>query len=258
MLGMVIVSSRINILGCDFDPWSTKQTLDKIQTLIDKDETGYLCTVNTAILMMMRKDLRLAKFVANSKMTVADGQPLIWVSKYMKTPLPERVTGVEIVDDLALLAEKNQWGIYLLGATMDIVSTVSSRLIKTHKELIISGYSDGYFTQDKADSRAADIKNSGAKILIIAMGVPRQEYFIENQWRNLGVNFVVGVGGSFDVIAGVTRRAPLWMQRYGLEWFYRALQEPKRLAWRYLTTNSMFIYLFLKEIVLGFKGKKES
>ena len=225
--------------------------------MISSDKKGYLCTVNVAILMMMRSNSRLADFIHRAAMIVADGQPLIWTSRYMKQPLPERVTGVELVDDLAKMAEKNQWGVYLLGATSEIVSSVAERLQQNNPKLIISGFSDGYFDAKGAKMRAQEIRESGAKLLIVAMGVPRQEYFLEEQWKQLGVNFAVGVGGSFDVIAGVTKRAPAWMQKFGLEWLYRTLQEPRRLAWRYLTTNTHFIYLFFKEIVFGLKRKKE-
>ena len=258
MLGVAVVMDRISILNCEFDPWTKQQTLGKIQELITNDERGYLCTVNVSILMMLRSDPHLKEFIAQSSMVVADGQPLIWTSRYMQQPLPERVTGVELVKDLAILAKQNDWGVYLLGATQNIVSTVAKRLKSEHPGLVISGFCDGYFDKEGAKLRAKDIRESGAKILIVAMGVPRQELFIEEQWPDLGVNFTVGVGGSFDVISGVTKRAPRWMQKIGLEWLYRTLQEPKRLFWRYLTTNSLFVYLFFKEIVFGIKAKSNN
>ncbi len=250
--------SRVSILGCDFDSWSTEQALDEIQGLVSRDEKGYLCTVNVAILMMMRADPRLANFIHGAKMVVADGQPLIWVSRYIKKPLPERVTGVDLVHDLAEMAEKNQWGVYLLGAEQAVVASVADGLKTTFPNLILSGYSDGYFDAQGAKQRAETVRESGAKILIVAMGVPRQEYFIEENWQDFGVNFAIGVGGSFDVIAGVTKRAPLWMQKFGLEWLYRTSQEPRRLLGRYVKTNSQFIYLFFKEIVFGLGNKKGS
>jgi N-acetylglucosaminyldiphosphoundecaprenol N-acetyl-beta-D-mannosaminyltransferase len=258
MLGVVRVTNRVNILGCEFDPWTTVQTIDKIEEFISNNQQGYLCTVNVSILMMMRSDLRLAEFVTKSCMTVADGQPLIKTSNYLNTPLPERVTGVELVDDLASLAKKNNWGIYLLGATQEIVSTVASRLEIKHSNTVISGFSDGYFDKEGAKNRVQEINNSEAKILIVAMGVPRQEIFIEENWQDLNTNFIIGVGGSFDVISGVTKRAPVWMQKASLEWLYRTMQEPRRLFWRYLSTNSKFIYLFIKEIVLGINKNQVS
>lgn len=250
------MDERVNILGCEFDAWSTRQTLQHIEELIQQDRQAYLCTVNVAILMMMRDDPRLAEFIRASKMVVADGQPLIWTSRYIKQPLPERVTGVDLVFDLAALAEQNQWGVYLLGATQEVVSSVAGRLQRSNPNLTISGYSDGYFDAEGAGQRAEQIRASGAKILIVAMGVPRQEYFIQEHWENFGVNFAIGVGGSFDVIAGITKRAPLWMQKAGLEWLYRTCQEPRRLLKRYVTTNSRFIYLFIKDIVFARKGER--
>lgn len=247
---------RVKILNCEFDPWNTQETLDQIKQLVLRNERAYLCTVNVAILMMMRSIPQLAEFVSKAKMIVADGLPLIWVSKYLNKPLPERVTGVELVDDLAELASENNWGIYLLGGTEEVVGSVASQLKSALPDLIVSGYCDGYFDSAEAKLRAQAVRESGAKILIVAMGVPRQEQFIEDQWPDLGVNFVIGVGGSFDVISGVTKRAPVWMQKSGLEWLFRTMQEPRRLAWRYISTNSLFIFLVFKEIL--FKSNRNS
>lgn len=258
MLGLVVKMARTNIMGCDFDSWDTQQALDHIEAMIQRDERGYLCTVNVSILMMMRDDQRLAEIIHRSKMVVADGQPVIWVSKYMKTPLPGRVTGVELVTLLAEQAQRNDWGIYLLGASKMVVEKVRDRLLTKYPKLIVSGCDDGYFDAISVDKQVNKIRASNAKILIVAMGVPRQEYFIDERWKDLGVNFAIGVGGSFDVIAGVSRRAPLWMQKTGLEWLFRLLQEPRRLFGRYVRTNSLFIYLFFKEVVLGMTPKKDN
>jgi N-acetylglucosaminyldiphosphoundecaprenol N-acetyl-beta-D-mannosaminyltransferase len=247
---------KVDILGCEFNAWSTKETLEQVEKLIKSEQRDYLCTVNTAILTMMRKDSQLENFINNSNFVVADGQPIIWASKYKKDPLPERVTGVELVPDLANLAAKNSWGVFLMGATQDIVTDVAEKLQVQYPNLKISGVEDGFFSGEQSLERAKLIRESEAKILIVAMGVPRQEYFIDQHWKELGVNFAVGVGGSFDVISGKVKRAPLWMQNSGLEWLYRLLQEPRRLFKRYLNTNTQFIYLFFKEIVFGISSQK--
>jgi N-acetylglucosaminyldiphosphoundecaprenol N-acetyl-beta-D-mannosaminyltransferase len=112
-----------------------------------------------------------------------------------------------------------------------------------HPGLDVRGWADGYFDADQAQARARAVAESGAELLFVAMGVPRQEYFIEEQWEHLGARIVIGVGGSFDVIAGLRKRAPVLIQRAGLEWAYRLAQEPRRLFRRYLVTNSQFLAL---------------
>lgn len=238
------------ILDCNFAPLTCRQTLEEIFDLIHKGERGYLCTVNVAILMMMRKDARLRRFVENAWCCVADGTPLVWASRLLRNPVPERVTGVDLVEMLCEQAAKTDVGVYLLGARQHVVEGVANRLRERYPGLRISGYDDGYFQSEGAEARSDAVRNSGAKILIVAMGVPRQEHFIEEQWERLGVNFAIGVGGSFDVLAGLRKRAPVFLQRIGLEWAYRLYQEPRRLFHRYLTTNSRFIFLMAKEWML--------
>ena len=249
MLGVVVVVPSVEILGCKFNAWTKSDLLKSVERLIESGRRDYVCTVNVAILMMMRRSQRLTQFISRSAMVVADGQPVIWASKCTGDALPERIAGVELVPDLAELAERHGWGVYLLGSKKETVALVSERLRSRFPGLVVSGMSDGYFDREEARQRVADIRESQAKLLIVAMGVPRQEHFIEEHWEDLGVNLAIGVGGSFEVIAGVTKRAPVWMQNCGMEWLFRTMQEPRRLFMRYLTTNSAFIYLLLKDIV---------
>ncbi len=245
---MVHVTS-VPLLNGAFDPVTLDQTVERIGQLIRSGERGYLCTVNVAILMMMRQDPRLQRFVDNAAMVVADGQPLIWTSRLLGRHLPERVTGVDLVDRLCALGAREGFGVYLLGASRTVVDTVAARLTERHPGLILSGVDDGYFTPAEANARARAVADSGAKILVVGMGVPRQEIFIEEQWERLGVPFAIGVGGSFDVLAGLRMRAPEIVQRVGLEWLFRLLQEPRRLGKRYLVTNAQFCALISRELV---------
>jgi N-acetylglucosaminyldiphosphoundecaprenol N-acetyl-beta-D-mannosaminyltransferase len=134
--------------------------------------------------------------------------------------------------------------VFLLGAEEPVVKATTEVLQRKHPSLQIAGYHHGFFWNDEASVVSA-IKASGAKLLFVAITSPRKENFI-HQWREeLGVDFVMGVGGTFDIVAGKVMRAPVWMQRVGLEWFFRALQEPERLWKRYLTTNSQFVALLV-------------
>ena len=241
----------VRILDADFAPLTTRQTLDQIFQLIARGERGYLCTINVAILMIMRSNARLRRFISRAWLSVADGAPLVWASRLMGAPLPERVTGVDLVEQLCEGAAERGLGVYLLGAKPEIVARVAERLTSRYPGLRIAGYADGYFDAEQAASRADDVRESGAKLLIVAMGVPRQEYFLEDHWARLGVNFAIGVGGSFDVLAGLRKRAPVFLQTAGLEWVFRLCQEPRRLFARYLVTNSQFLFLITRRLIRG-------
>jgi N-acetylglucosaminyldiphosphoundecaprenol N-acetyl-beta-D-mannosaminyltransferase len=235
-----------------FDALGLDDTVDLISRRIQAGQRGYLCTVNVAILMMMRKDARLQGFVDRAAIVVADGQPLIWSSRMLARRLPERVAGVDLVDRLCARAAREGFGVYLLGAHKTVVDKLADRLKQRYPDLVLSGVADGYFGPEQAESRAQAVAASGAKILVVAMGVPRQEHFIEEYWDRLGVPFAIGVGGSFDVMAGLRVRAPEIVQRVGLEWLFRFVQEPRRLGKRYLVTNAEFLYLISREL-LAFK-----
>ena len=239
------------ILNGRFDPLTLDQTVETIAQAIRAGERGYLCTVNVAILMMMRSDPRLQRFVDGARWIVADGQPLIWVSRLSSAPLPERVAGVELVDMLCGRAQRDGFGVYLLGSTQATVEATARALRAKHPGLEVRGCADGYFGADQAESRARAVADSGAKLLFVAMGVPRQEHFIEEQWDRLGVNVAIGVGGSFEVVAGLKRRAPELVQQVGLEWAFRLAQEPRRLLRRYVVTNSQFLGLITRDLVTG-------
>jgi N-acetylglucosaminyldiphosphoundecaprenol N-acetyl-beta-D-mannosaminyltransferase len=239
---------RVQLLNGRFDPLTLPQTVDTIFGMLGEGRRGWLCTVNVAILMMMRADQRLQSFVDHAALVVADGQPLIWCSPWLGQRLPERVTGVDLVDAICERAENEDKGIYFLGATDSIITKVAQRQRKRFPNLRIQ-YADGYFTKDSAPLRAEQIRTSGADILFVGMGVPRQEHFIEEQWDHIGVAMAVGIGGSFDVLSGLRARAPIWVQKIGMEWLFRLIQEPRRLFKRYLVTNSQFVWLVLRALL---------
>ena len=238
---------RVDVLNCSFDPLTLQETVDSAFGLLEKGERGWISTVNVAILMMMRADPRLKGFVTKSSLIVADGQPLVWSAPLVGGKLPERVTGVDLVDAICARAARDHVGVYFLGATDEIARQAASRIQAAQPTLQLS-YSSGYFNKEQASAQAARVRQSGAKILFVGMGVPRQERFIEDYWDELQVGLAVGVGGSFDVVAGARHRAPKWVQDIGMEWFFRLIQEPRRLAKRYLVTNSGFIVLLIRAI----------
>ncbi|AFY34997.1 WecB/TagA/CpsF family glycosyltransferase [Calothrix sp. PCC 7507] len=241
-------TKKVRILDTSFDALSLAQTVDWVVELIKSGQKGYICTVNVAILMMMRSYPQLRNFVHNAALVVADGQPLVWTSKLLEQQLPERVTGIDLIDAIAARAEKEGLGIYLMGATAPVIAAAAFKMQSKYPRLKICGFDDGYFNEAQSAERAAAISQSGAQILFVGMGVPRQESFLEQNWDELGINLAIPVGGSFDVYAGLRKRAPLWVQQTGLEWLYRLIQEPQRLWKRYLLTNSQFVLEILRSM----------
>lgn len=241
-------AERIHLLNGAFDPLTLGQTVSAVFGRVELGQRGWLCTVNVAILMMMRRDRWLQNFVDRATWIVADGQPLVWSSRWLARPLPERVAGVDLLEAICERSARDGRGVYLLGATTEVVRAAAQRLRARHPLLRID-CSDGYFASDEAPTRADQVRTSGADILFVGMGVPRQERFIDEQWQRLGVSVAIGVGGTFDVLAGLRARAPGWMQRSGLEWLFRLIQEPRRLFWRYVTTNARFVWLVARALV---------
>jgi len=234
---------RVEILNCPIDAMDMNATVSSIDASIQKNERIHHVVVNAAKLVNMRRDATLRDSVINCDIINADGQSVVWAARFLGKPLKERVAGIDLMTALVELARKKKYKIFLLGAREEIVRAVAEK----YGEEIVAGYRNGYFDETEAAQVAAEIAASGAQMLFVAMSSPKKEIFLNRFKDALDVPFIMGVGGAFDVVAGRVKRAPAWMQKSGLEWFYRVVQEPRRMWKRYLVTNSVFIYLVLKE-----------
>lgn len=225
-----------------------EQTLDIISEAISKDRHIRHVVVNAAKIVSMQNDLVLREIVNSADIINADGQAVVWASKFLGKPIKERVAGIDLMQNLIKLALDNKHKIFFLGAKEEIVTKVVETYGEYYSMDIIAGYRNGYFAKSEEKEIAKEIQKSGAEILFVAISSPKKENFLfENKKLLSKVNFVMGVGGSFDVIAGKVKRAPFWMQKAGLEWLFRVVQEPKRMWKRYLFGNTKFILLMLKE-----------
>jgi len=243
---------RVPILNGHFDPLTSCETVDAVFDALHAGQRGWLCTVNVATLMTMRKDRTLQSFVDRALWVVADGQPLVWCAPLFGGRLPERVAGIDLIDLLCRRAVAEGKGIYLLGAKPRLVRNAMEALRRRHPGLRVDG-SDGYFSAAESSARADAIRASGASLLFVGMGSPRQEAFIAEHWERLGAGVAIGVGGSFDVLGGARYRAHPWIGNAGLEWLVRLAQEPRRLFPRYLATNSMFCLLIANTLLTRLK-----
>jgi len=242
--------SRIDFLGSPMDNLTMKESVDIIETNVANDVFLQHVVVNVAKLVHMQTDKVLADSVKACDMINIDGMGVVLGARFCGHKVSERVAGVDLFHELLAMSAKRDFPVFLLGAEEAVVDKTAATVKKLYPELTLAGYHHGYFWDDE-EAIVKMIKDSGAKLLFVAITSPKKENFI-NKWQDqLGVNFVMGVGGTFDVVAGKVKRAPVWMQNYGLEWFYRIVQEPRRMWKRYLVTNSKFLFLLLKE---KFKG----
>ena len=237
------------ILGMPLDALTMDDVLDRCRASLATRERTLVGVVNAAKMVRLRDDAHLRDSLLDCDVLLADGQSVVWASRLLRRAVPERVAGVDLFERLLELAARDGRSVYLLGARADVLATLQQRLGERFPALKIVGARDGYFTDAEASTVAADIADSGADMLFLGMTSPKKEIFLGDFGETLGVPVLHGVGGSFDILAGVTKRAPLLWQRLGLEWLYRVLQEPRRLWRRYFTTNVTFIALVLRELV---------
>lgn len=236
---------RINVMGCPMDVATMDQTVDKIFRLVREKKFTQHVVVNVAKIVNMRKDPELNASVRACDIINIDGMGVVIGARFLGYDVPERVAGVDLFHGLIARSVQDEFPVFLLGARNDVVAEVANRLSEDHPKLKLAGYHHGYFWDDE-EAVVSKIRESGARMLFVAITSPRKENFI-NRWQDrLGVDFVMGVGGTFDVVAGKVKRAPHWMQRWGLEWLYRVIQEPGRMWKRYLVTNSVFAWLLIK------------
>lgn len=228
------------------DVASMSDTVQSIHNSITEGRFTQHVVVNVAKIVNMRTDAQLNESVRSCDIINIDGMGVVLGARFLGHPVAERVAGVDLFHELLKMSAANNFSVFLLGAEEDVVASTAGKVANLYPGLEVAGYHHGYFWDDEI-SLVKQIRNSGAKLLFVAISSPMKENFI-NRWQDeLGVAFVMGVGGTFDVVAGKVTRAPKWMQNYGLEWFYRVLQEPRRMWRRYLTTNSKFAWLLIKE-----------
>jgi len=243
---------RVSVINCGIDALTFGETLVEVDRLIQARRPVQHCVVNASKAVLMDEDPRLREIVSSCALVNADGQSLVWASQILGRPVPERVTGIDLFQALLGLAADRGYGVYFLGATSEILEEAVARARREHPALRICGWHDGYWDAD--DELVNHVRASQPDILFVALPSPRKEYWLAEHLERLDVPFSMGVGGSFDVYAGRAKRAPLWMQRAGLEWSYRFWQEPLRLWKRYLLGNLKFVHLLVKCSLLGSPG----
>jgi N-acetylglucosaminyldiphosphoundecaprenol N-acetyl-beta-D-mannosaminyltransferase len=205
-------------------------------------------TANAAILCMMRGDPELAGACRGGDLILADGMSVVWTSRLAGTALPERVAGVDLMARLLEAAGRHRLRVYLLGARPQVVEELARRCARDHPGLVVAGARDGYFRPEDHEAVVEEVRRAAPHLLFVGMPSPFKETWCERHRQALDVPVIMGVGGSFDVLAGFVKRAPRPVQALGLEWCWRLAMEPRKMWRRYLSTNTRFLWLAAGEI----------
>lgn len=242
------LQARIRVGGCPVDAVSIDEVVAELCNRIERRIRTHVVYVNAANAVRFRKDLELRAAMERADFLLADGMPVLWASRLTGAALPGRIAGPDLVERMIATAERRGYRLFLLGAKQNVLEAAVAKLRRRHPRLQIAGFRNGYFGPEEESAIVDQINQSRVDLLLVAMGTPRQELWADRNRVRLMVPVVQGAGGTLDIIAGYVQRAPLWMQRCGLEWFCRLCQEPLRLWSRYWRTNPVFIFLVVADI----------
>jgi N-acetylglucosaminyldiphosphoundecaprenol N-acetyl-beta-D-mannosaminyltransferase len=247
---------RDEIFGVPLDLLTMDETVSGCIELIESRTSVQHVVINAGKVVMMQDVPGLKGVVSGCGLVNADGQSIVWAGRLLGIAVPERVAGIDLMQRLLAEAETRAYPVYFLGARQAVLDAFVQRVLQMHPRLAIAGTQDGYFSEPGAV--AAAVRESGARLLFVGISSPKKEFLLSEHLDEMGPVFAMGVGGSFDVLSGLTKRAPVWMQRSGLEWFYRFLQEPGRMWKRYLIGNTRFLALVAKEWWARRKGRSDA
>lgn len=219
--------NRINILGTEFDNFTEKQFHELISTDLDNHANKFIATPNPEIVLSARNNTRFSNIVNNADYVIPDGIGIIKGANMLGTPMHERITGFDTLMFLIKQANEKHLKLYMVGSKPEVIEASAKRIEKEFPNIDLVGFHDGYFEDDS--SIAAEIAEKQPNIVLVALGSPKQEYFI-NKFRDRCTAVWIGVGGSFDVFSGTKKRAPEIIQKLSLEWFYRLVKEPTRIG----------------------------
>ncbi len=254
-----VVANRIEtvtILGVKVHCVNFQQTLAQIAQWIeesraspDQSKVYQICTVNPEFIMAAQRDPIFADVLRNADLCVPDGIGVLWAARRQSIHLAERVTGSDGIYQICHCAAANGWRVYLLGAAAGVAQEAARRLVALYPALRVVGTYSGSPRDDSWPAIAEQVEAAQPDILFVAYGHPQQDLWIARHRHELPAKVAMGVGGAFDFVAGITVRAPRWMQRWGIEWLYRLIQQPWR--WRRMVILPLFILAILRGRIEG-------
>jgi N-acetylglucosaminyldiphosphoundecaprenol N-acetyl-beta-D-mannosaminyltransferase len=242
------MSERITLMGCTIDNLSMEETLQTIEGFIHTGKPHQHVVVNVDKLVKASRDPELRRIINECALINVDGMPVVWASRLLGKPLKERVAGVDLFEALMRRAGEKGWRVFLLGAQEEVVGKVAATYQRRYPALVLAGWRNGYWQGEAEEAQVAgQIRDARPDLLFVAISSPKKEQFLGRWQAEMRIPFAMGVGGTFDVAIGRVKRAPVWMQKSGLEWFYRFLQEPRRMFRRYFIEDMAFVWLLIKE-----------
>lgn len=223
------MKESFQILSIPINPYTMSETLSFIDKRIQDRQKTFIVTANAEIVMMANDNPIFRKLICLADIVLPDGAGVVWAGKYLGYHVPERVAGYDLVQNIFPLATQKKYKVYFLGAAPSVASTAAKNILQKYPTLNIAGTHDGFFDKQEEEKIICEINNKQADILLVALGAPKQEQWIVDNMPKLCANIFIGIGGTFNVMAGTAKRAPLWMQKIGMEWFHRLLCEPTRI-----------------------------
>ncbi|MBI5470986.1 MAG: WecB/TagA/CpsF family glycosyltransferase [Ignavibacteriae bacterium] len=239
---------RIPFVNTQADAISLENAVEVVFVAIERRNKLHIVFLNALKIHEIEKDSRMAEAVSAAELILADGVPIVWASRLFGRPLPGRVNGTDLFELLLARSEREGKRIFLLGATEKHLDDLMRVLRQSYPKLNIAGYRNGYFSDSDDVAVIEQINLSGADILFLGFSSPKKELWAYKHKHEILAPVIQGVGGSFDVVAGIIPRAPRWMQKYGLEWLDRVIREPRRMLKRYMISNTNFVYLTLRAL----------
>lgn len=238
-------TGRVDLFGVPVDALTMDETVKRIRAWVASGDPHQHVVLNAAKVVELERSPALADVIRQCDLVSPDGVSVVWASRLLGQPLPERVNGTDLMERLVATAANDGNTVFFLGARPDVVAKTVEAFKDRHPELKVAGYHHGFWTDDQDIIRV--VRLAKPDYLFIGIPSPRKEFWLSAHLRELGVPFAMGVGGSFDVMAGLYSRAPRWACEHGLEWLWRLVQEPRRMWRRYLIGNLLFTALVLRE-----------
>jgi len=246
-----MLSDKVKILDVEVSRYDLKETMDLFSDTIENGDKLRVAVTPVNCILWANKDEKLREIYNSADIVTADGVPLVWASKLLGSPIRGRVTGLDLLPEFSKISAKKGFRFFFMGAAEGVAMKLADHLIIRNPGLnVVGAYSPPFvdqFSDDENSKMIEMINHSKADILWVSLTAPKQDYWIAEHFDRLNVSIAIGVGAAFDVVAGDIKRSPNWMQKAGLEWFYRLLQEPKRLSKRYLVEAPQFIPLIIKQ-----------
>lgn len=218
-----------HVLGVPFDTFTMKEAVERVMEFLSDGGQHIICTPNPEIVMEAQTDKQLMEILKASDLVIPDGIGVVWASKYSEIKIKERVPGFDLTQNVFEKIKDTDYKVYFFGGAPGIASTAAKKTMNKYKGLNIVGTRNGYFNKDDEKQIIEEIKKSGADILLVGLGAPKQEKWIYDHITFTGAKVCIGVGGSFDVMSGNVKRAPKIFCKLGLEWFYRLITQPTRI-----------------------------